>query len=143
MIPALRTTALLAGIALSALALSACTRPISFEGNGQSSASPATQAACRQRADEVYSRQNRADIYRDDNFAANKRDSPFATSSVLGEPTRALSARYGREQLLDDCVRGSAGNIGSSPDAPDPTQAVPIQASPAPPRLGPARPARR
>lgn len=131
---ALRAITLLAGILLSGPMLSACTRSISFDGNGQSTASPATRAACRQRADEVYTRQNRADIYRDDNFDANKRDSPFATSSVLGEPTRALSARYGREQLLDDCVRGSAGNIGSSPDAPDPTRPEP--ARPAPVRPG-------
>jgi hypothetical protein len=126
---ALRASALLAG-----LMLSGCSHPISFEGTGVSTASAGTRAACRQRADEVYSRQNRADIYRDDNFAANKRDTPFATTSVLGEPTRALSARYGREQLLDECMRGSAGNIGTATDAPDPTSA----ATPAPATRAPA-----
>src|SRR4051812_23012044 len=106
--------ALRAAALLAAFAAAACSRPVSFETTAVSSASPATRAACRARADEVYARQNRADIYRADNFATNARNTPFAAGSVLGEPTRALSSRYAREQLEDDCLRGAAGNIGST-----------------------------
>ena len=79
-------------------------------------------AACRQRADEVFSRQNRGAVYRADMLAGGQRDSPFAGLGQPGEPGEGLPARYSRETMLDECLNGLSG----SADAP------PADAQPAP-----------
>lgn len=89
-------------------------------------ASAAQSAACRQRADEVYDRQNRAEIYRADVLAGGTRDAAFSSTGAPGGGIQAqLAARFARDRLLDECLRGVAGNVGSTPDAPIPVRAAP------------------
>jgi hypothetical protein len=90
----------------------------------------AQRDACRARADQVYSIQNRGDVYEQDAFAGGARDTPFAGTSVYAAKNEALGGRYARQQMVDDCIRGAAGNVGSTPDADDPTRAA---APPSPP----------
>jgi len=82
--------------------------------------SAAQAAACRQRADEVYDRQNRADLYRSDTYAGGTRDAMFSSTGSPGASVGLLSARFARDRLLDDCLRGVANNVASTPDAPTP-----------------------
>ena len=76
--------------------------------------SAAQKAACRQRADEVYSKQNRAEVYRSDTYLTTTRDSPFATSGLPGITSRGLSGQYARDTLVRDCLNNTAGNVGST-----------------------------
>lgn len=92
----------------------------------------AQQAACRQRADEVYDRQNRADLYRSDTYAGGTRDAMFSSTGSPGGVAH-LSARYARDRMLDSCLRGAAGNVASTPDAPTPTGTPPAAAPAAKP----------
>jgi len=82
--------------------------------------SAAQAAACRQRADEVYDRQNRADLYRSDIYAGGARDAMFSGTGSPGASIGQLSARFARDRLVDDCLRGAANNVASTPDAPSP-----------------------
>ncbi|MBN8892017.1 MAG: hypothetical protein BGP12_17030 [Rhodospirillales bacterium 70-18] len=116
MIPSLRPLRALALLApFAPLAVAGCAAPLS---HGDS----ARLAACRARAEEVYSVQNRADVYRDDAYASSVRDTPYAGASGFAATSGALSGRYQREQMVDRCMRGAAGNVGSTPDAPDPAK---------------------
>ena len=81
----------------------------------------AQAAACRQRADEVHDRQNRADLYRSDTYAGGTRDAMFSGTGSPGASVLQLSSRYARDRLLDNCLRGTANNVTSTPDAPAPT----------------------
>jgi hypothetical protein len=81
-------------------------------------ASAAQQAACKQRADEVYLRQNRADIYRADNFATSTRGAPYSNLPT-SNATSGLSGRYARDTMLSDCLNGiGSGTPGSGPETP-------------------------
>ena len=110
----------LLGLALLAAALPACTAPTST-----SSASAAQAAACRQRADEVHDRQNRADLFHADSHAGGSRDAMFSGTGSPAASIGFLSARYARDKLVDECLRGAAGNVASSPDAPPPITTAP------------------
>ena len=105
----------------------------------QASAAPsaAQAAACRARADEVYERQNRADLYRSDSYAGGTRDAMFSSTGSPAASIGALSGRFARDRMLDNCLRGAANNVASTPDAPQPE----ITTIPASPRS--ATPARR
>jgi hypothetical protein len=103
-----------------ALAATACARP-----NPQGSASAVERAACRQRADQVYTMQNRDQVYRSDTFATSTRDAPYAAGGVVGNTTRGLSGEFSRDQMVDDCLRSSAGNVGATPAAPAPDAGSP------------------
>lgn len=95
-------------------------------------ASAAQQAACRGRADEVYDRQNRADIYRADVLAGGARDAAFSASGSPGGGFHSqLQARFAYGRLVDDCLRGVAGNVGATPDAPTPIGVAPASVAPA------------
>ena len=83
--------------------------------------SAAQAAACRQRADEVHERQNRGAMFRDDANAGGARDAMFSGTGSPGASIALLSARYARDRLVDECLRGAAGNVASTPDAPIPT----------------------
>lgn len=81
----------------------------------RSSASAATDAACRVEVDRVYAAQNRADLSRRD-----ERDTPFAASYLPGITTRQLSQRYGRDNQMASCVaqsggQGAPGEAGTGP----------------------------
>lgn len=82
--------------------------------------SAAQAAACRERADQVYERQNRADLFRSDTYAGGTRDAMFSGTGSPGASIGQLSARFARDRMLDNCLRGVAGNVASTPDAPAP-----------------------
>lgn len=68
----------------------------------RSRADTASRQACRDAVDRVYNAQNRADLSRRD-----ERDYAFAGSYNSGIVTRGISARYGRDQMVTDCVQSS------------------------------------
>lgn len=111
--------AALAALLLAAPLLASCAP----SGGPQPSA--AQIAACRQRADEVHDRQNRGDLYRSDIQAGGARDAMFSGAGSLGNPVTQLSARYAHQRMVDSCLRGAAGNVASTPDAPEPSVAPP------------------
>ncbi len=94
---------------LLALSLSACAQP----RPSRAGLSAAQTAACRQRSEEVYLTQNRGDVYRADTYATSTRDAPYG-GGLAAVPSTGLSQRYARDQMLDDCLRSSAGNVGDS-----------------------------
>ncbi len=86
-------------ILLTAIAVSGCAQPGTV-----SRGTAAQQAACRQRADEIFARRNPNDAYRTDQYVSGQRDTPFG-GGVPADPTADLQARYSRDQLLDNCLR--------------------------------------
>jgi hypothetical protein len=103
-----------AGVAVLFLALAGCA---SDDANAHADA--VTQAACRQRADEVFAMRHPDATYNADTYASSLRDSPFGTSGSPSLPTAGLSDSYEREKLLRDCLAGN-GPIGPTPAAPPP-----------------------
>jgi len=107
------TSAVSASVAATlAFGLSACNPPP--PPTAQDRAAKATVSACRQRADEVYTRQNRASIY-----TPSDRDTPESGDYVSGITTRGLADRYGWDTQVSDCVRNQgstdAAGTGFSP----------------------------
>lgn len=99
------------------LALSACTpppAPTAFRTGGRSDA--AAVAACRARADEVYEKQNRVEL-----SLRDQRDIPFASQGLSGITSQGLGARFGRDQMVADCLN----NVGGGPAGAGPTQGTP------------------
>lgn len=74
----------------------------------------AAVSACRARADEVFQRQNRDQVYRVDNYNTDTRDAPFGTSGLKGVTSAGLSQQYGRDNMVQDCLRSS----GAGPQPP-------------------------
>jgi hypothetical protein len=99
-----RPASTLAGSAgLIAMALAtACSPPPPI--SPQDRADQQAQAACRERADEIYAQQNRGAIY----AQQDDRSSPFSSSYSPGVTTRGLGERYGRDTMISDCVRNAA-----------------------------------
>lgn len=110
-------------VALAGLALAGCAGPMSHGDRAQ-------LAACRARAEQVYTTQNRGDVYLQDGYVSGQRDTPFSGASGYAATSTALSGRYEREQMVQRCMQGYAGNVGSDPTAPEPLD--PGQAQPAP-----------
>jgi hypothetical protein len=117
---------ILAVAAAAALLLVACAEKPAHHARG----SAADRALCRQRVQEVYNKRNPADIYRQDTFLGETRDAPFATSVLVEQPSAGLAERYQQDTMFDDCMRGTSGNIGTNPAAPEPAQAAPPPPSP-------------
>jgi hypothetical protein len=86
---------------LTALVLAGCTPPP--PPTPQARADQQAQAACRQRADQVYAEQNRGAAYESDN-----RFSPFSSSYTPGVTTRGLGERYAMDTMIADCMRNTA-----------------------------------
>lgn len=105
---------------LAGATLAGCAAPSSGP-----SASAAQIAACRQRADQVYDRQNRADVYRADTYAGGTRDAMFSGTGSPGASALGLSARFARERMVDDCLRGAAGPASGGPASVAPGRAAP------------------
>ena len=108
---------------LAVLALSGCSAgPLGSLRSGTSAAIPdvpvtaATQAACRQRVNEMYERRNRAEIYAP-NSAMN---SPYSGGYQSGLSTRGLSSQFDYERTLRECERnsGTADDRSQAPIAP-------------------------
>ena len=72
-------------------------------------ADPQVAAACRARADSVYSQQNRADLSRRD-----ERDTPFSSSRNSGITSAGLGQLYGRDRMVASCIATSGA---PTPDA--------------------------
>ncbi len=106
--------------ALLVLAAPGCAPP-----EPRSHASAVERAACRQRADQVYAMQNRDEIYRADTYATSTRDAPFAGGGLAGVTSRGLSGGFSRDQMVEDCLNSSAGNVGATPAAPAPDASPP------------------
>jgi hypothetical protein len=83
------------------------------------------RATCRQRAEQVFQMQNPEDVYRSDTYATSTRDTPFTGQGLANVPSRGLSSQYERDQMFSDCLRDSAGNVGTSPAAPAPEETAP------------------
>ena len=97
----------------------------------QTTADQKALVACRARANEVYDRQNRGAIF----TGTSNRDTPRSGDYLSGITTRGLSARYGYDNMIDDCLRHTND---SAPGAETAVQTIP---TPAPPvvRTAPAR----
>jgi hypothetical protein len=120
-----RTRASLVILALAGLTLTACQGepPPPVGGGGATSRSDAaTQAACRQHADQVYDQRNRGDIYSPQSSV----NTPFSANYNPGVTSRGLSDLYSREALIRDCVRntGTETNRTVAPSAGAGTGAV-------------------
>lgn len=124
------------GALIGAALLAGCAGP----PGAASSATPAQAAACRQRADEVYERQNRADVFRSDTYASGTRDAMFSSYGSPAASIAGLSGRFARDRMLEECLRGAAGNVASTTDAPQPAAAAPGTPAPAPAAPARARP---
>ena len=99
----MKRLAILFGLA----ALAGCARP---QSSAETSGDARALAACRARADSVYEQQNRGAVF----TATDSRDSPKSGNYVSGVTTRGLGDRFGRDQMIDDCLRVSGAASGAA-----------------------------
>jgi PBP1b-binding outer membrane lipoprotein LpoB len=104
---------------LTAMTLSGCAG--NAPQSDQARADAATNAACRQRANEVFDRQNRGTIY----SANSSANSPFSANFTPGVTSRGLSDQFAHDRMVSDCVRNSG--TGADRSQPAPTQPAPTQ----------------
>jgi hypothetical protein len=97
----------------------------------QSSADQKALVACRARANEVYDRQNRGAIF----TPTSGSDTPRSSDYAWGVTTRGLSARYGYDNMIDDCLRHTND---TAPGADTAVQTIPTEPPPVD-RPAPAR----
>jgi hypothetical protein len=102
---------------LPMLALTQCAPPP--PPVGQARADAATLAACREHADAVYDRTHRDTIY-----SISSRDSPYSANYTPGVTDRGLAQRFGRDNMVRDCVRNT-GTGTDLPPAPGPVPKTP------------------
>jgi hypothetical protein len=102
------------GILLGAIALSACD---AGPPTGQSRADAATQAACRQRAEQAYEQQNRGQIY----SPASQVNSPYSGNYVPDVTNRGLSDVFAHDRMVSDCVRNTGTGAERAPPGPSST----------------------
>jgi hypothetical protein len=76
-----------------------------------------TQAACRERANEIWEQQDRANIYKP-NSSVN---TPFSANWEPDVPSRGLADQYAYGKTVADCERES----GSGSEQPNPVSASP------------------
>jgi hypothetical protein len=94
------------------LALAACVAD--GGAGGETHADAATQAACRQRADQIYNQQNRGDIYR----PLEAVNTPSSAGYAPGATDRGLSELFARDQTIRDCVRNTGTGAERSEEPP-------------------------
>jgi hypothetical protein len=92
------------GILLGAIVVSACDVGAP---SGQERADAATQAACRQRAEQAYEQQNRGQIY----SPASQVNTPYSNNYLPANTGRGLSDLFTHDRMVNDCVR----NTGTDP----------------------------
>jgi hypothetical protein len=114
-----RLVLVLLSLAVSALA-GCADRP-------QSHASAAREAACRDRADEVYLRQNPAAVYQADQYAASTRDAPYSSAGLAGNTSSGLPGQYDRDTMLDNCLDATGGQPSQAPASQPPAPQPPAR----------------
>jgi hypothetical protein len=80
----------------------------------QSRADAATAAACRQRADEVYSQRYRGQTYN----VQQTQNTPFS-GNYTQPPDRELSQLYTRNSMVRDCIRNTGTETDRTMPAPE------------------------
>ena len=80
--------------------------------------SPAQQAACRTRTEQVYISQNRGELYRNDTYATGSSATPYAGTGIASNTNDQLGARYAYQRMLNDCYNSSPDPVpGATPAA--------------------------
>jgi hypothetical protein len=100
-----------ATILLTCLALASCAPKTGGEARGDA----ATEAACRQHADQVYDVRNRGDIYSPQSGV----NTPSSGSYAPGGDSRNLGQIFARDRMIRDCVR--RGGVTDSAPTESPT----------------------
>jgi hypothetical protein len=80
----------------------------------------ATIAACRQRAEQIYTQQNRAEM-----FSNDQTNSPFGASGVTGVTSTGLGQRFGYDTNVSNCIRNSEAQTEAAPTGGAPAPAAP------------------
>jgi hypothetical protein len=78
---------------------------------GQSRTDLAAQAACRQRANEMYEQRDRSRIY----GANSTANTPYSANSSVGVPSQGLSGQFAYDETIAECER----NTGTGAQLPD------------------------
>lgn len=99
------------GLLLGAIALSGCD---GAPPSGQARADAATQAACRQRAEQAYEQQNRGQIY----SPQSQVNMPYSANYVPDVPNRGLSDVFAHDRMVSDCVRNTGTGAQRPPPSP-------------------------
>ena len=115
----IRRTAMFLPLLAASLALAQCAPPPAPVG--QTRADAAALAACRERADEVYDRTHRDTIY-----TISNRDTPYS-ANYAPSVGRGLSDRFGRDNMVRDCVRNSGAEDDRTATAPDTRPTAPAK----------------
>jgi hypothetical protein len=102
------------GILLGAITLSGCD---AGPPSGQARADAATQAACRQRAEQAYEQQNRGQIY----SPASQVNTPYSGNYVPDVTSRGLSDVFAHDRMVSDCVRNTGTGAERAPPGPSST----------------------
>jgi len=97
------------------LAVAACS-----PASPASRASAAQEAACRQRADQMFQAQNRGNVYATDQYVSSTRASPLGGAAPTSI-TSTLSDRFARDRMYDDCLN----NGGPRTTSPAPVTVTP------------------
>jgi hypothetical protein len=92
------------------LLLSGCAIPLGG-GGSQAGADAETEAACRQRAEQIYDVQHRGDIYSPPPAV----NTPFSTNFVPGVTDRQLANEHEHQELINDCVRNTGTETSRAP----------------------------
>ena len=100
---------------MGAIALSACD---SAPPSGQAQADAATQAACRQRAEQTYEQQNRGQIY----SPASQVNMPVFRQLCARRTNRGLSDVFAHDRMVSDCVRNTGTGAERAPPSPSSSQ---------------------
>ena len=104
-----------AALLTALVALSGCDR---FHQTNLEGVSPAQQAACRTRTEELYTTQNRGELYRSDSYAASNSATPFSGVNNGNAASDQLGARFAYQRMLNDCYNTSPDPVpGSAPAA--------------------------
>jgi hypothetical protein len=111
---------------LAAAMLCGCEAPAPLRGQAQADA--ATVAACRQRANQIYDQQNRGAIY----SPQSQSNTPFSANWTPEVPNRGLSAQFGFDRSVNDCIRNTGTGTDRNVPAKNPRAAGEAPVGPTP-----------
>jgi hypothetical protein len=116
---------------LALVALAGCSG-----GQPPTRADQSAQAACRARAEAIFTQRDRSDLY----HPVDEPSLPYTASGLPANPSAGLSRQYDYDDVVDRCLRGSEANTempqGAAPTARAPS--APIRPANAEPLAGPA-----